>query len=183
MAGWVAAPGPALPGLTIGLLGGSFDPAHAGHLHASLTALKALRLDYVWWLVSPGNPLKSGPAPLAARPRLLRRRMEIRSGARRKREDAEQVVKHGLHTPWRAGVFGKKGSRVPVDRKDKALPVAGAWKRRGGRRARTGGVCAGDGQSGVLADPVADVTDAPPPRSRPHEVMVCISVGLRGAAG
>jgi nicotinate-nucleotide adenylyltransferase len=67
MAGWVAAPGPAQPGLTIGLLGGSFDPAHAGHLHASLTALKALGLDYVWWLVSPGNPLKSGSAPLAAR--------------------------------------------------------------------------------------------------------------------
>jgi nicotinate-nucleotide adenylyltransferase len=43
----------------IGLLGGSFNPAHAGHLHVSLLALKMLRLHAVWWLVSPQNPLKS----------------------------------------------------------------------------------------------------------------------------
>src|SRR5476651_2184461 len=43
----------------IGLLGGSFNPAHAGHLHISLEALKRLKLDAVWWLVSPQNPLKS----------------------------------------------------------------------------------------------------------------------------
>jgi nicotinate-nucleotide adenylyltransferase len=53
----------------IGLLGGSFNPAHEGHLHLSLEALKRLRLDEVWWLVSPQNPLKSGNdmAPLATR--------------------------------------------------------------------------------------------------------------------
>jgi nicotinate-nucleotide adenylyltransferase len=43
---------------TIGLLGGSFNPAHAGHLHISLYALNKLGLDGVWWLVSPQNPLK-----------------------------------------------------------------------------------------------------------------------------
>src|SRR3989338_3348576 len=43
----------------IGLLGGSFNPAHGGHLHISKLALDLLRLDEVWWLVSPGNPLKS----------------------------------------------------------------------------------------------------------------------------
>ena len=48
----------------IGLLGGSFNPAHAGHLHISKQALKRLQLDEVWWLVSPQNPLKS-PAELA----------------------------------------------------------------------------------------------------------------------
>lgn len=42
----------------IGLLGGSFNPAHAGHLHISREALKRLGLDEVWWLVSPQNPLK-----------------------------------------------------------------------------------------------------------------------------
>jgi nicotinate-nucleotide adenylyltransferase len=47
-------------GLKIGLFGGSFNPAHSGHLYVSLTALSRLKLDYVWWLVSPGNPLKSG---------------------------------------------------------------------------------------------------------------------------
>lgn len=49
----------------IGLLGGSFNPAHEGHLHISLEALKRLKLDAVWWLVSPQNPLKpaKGMAP------------------------------------------------------------------------------------------------------------------------
>jgi nicotinate-nucleotide adenylyltransferase len=42
----------------IGLLGGSFNPAHRGHLHITHTALERLRLDSVWWLVSPQNPLK-----------------------------------------------------------------------------------------------------------------------------
>jgi nicotinate-nucleotide adenylyltransferase len=53
----------------IGLLGGSFNPAHAGHLHISRIALKSLALDAVWWLVSPQNPLKParGMAPFAAR--------------------------------------------------------------------------------------------------------------------
>jgi nicotinate-nucleotide adenylyltransferase len=56
-------------GLRIGLLGGSFNPAHAGHLYVSETALKRLGLDSVWWLVSPGNPLKQSAdmAPFAAR--------------------------------------------------------------------------------------------------------------------
>jgi len=53
----------------IGLLGGSFNPAHEGHLHISLLALKRLGLDEVWWLVSPQNPLKSSRdmAPFAER--------------------------------------------------------------------------------------------------------------------
>jgi nicotinate-nucleotide adenylyltransferase len=46
------------PGMRIGLLGGSFNPPHAAHRAVSLLALKRLRLDRVWWLVSPGNPLK-----------------------------------------------------------------------------------------------------------------------------
>jgi nicotinate-nucleotide adenylyltransferase len=47
------------PGLRVGILGGSFNPAHDGHLHVSLLALKQLQLDEVWWMVSPQNPLKS----------------------------------------------------------------------------------------------------------------------------
>ena len=55
-------------GQVIGLLGGSFDPAHAGHVHITKSALRRFGLDRVWWLVSPGNPLKDrGPAPLAKR--------------------------------------------------------------------------------------------------------------------
>ncbi|MGE3149193.1 MAG: nicotinate-nucleotide adenylyltransferase [Pseudorhodoplanes sp.] len=46
------------PGLRIGLLGGSFNPPHAAHRAVSLFAMKRLMLDRVWWLVTPGNPLK-----------------------------------------------------------------------------------------------------------------------------
>jgi nicotinate-nucleotide adenylyltransferase len=66
-----------------GLLGGSFNPAHAGHRRISLQAIEALGLDELWWLVSPGNPLKDGAddmAPLPARlasARLASRRSRI----------------------------------------------------------------------------------------------------------
>ena len=54
----VRLPGPAR-GLRIGLFGGSFNPAHTGHLHVAETAMKRLQLDWVWWLVARGNPLKT----------------------------------------------------------------------------------------------------------------------------
>jgi nicotinate-nucleotide adenylyltransferase len=50
----------------IGLLGGSFNPAHAAHRAISLGAMRALDLDEVWWLVSPGNPLKEGAKDMAS---------------------------------------------------------------------------------------------------------------------
>lgn len=53
---------PHAPGLRIGLFGGSFNPAHDGHRMASLTALSRLQLDRIWWLVTPGNPLKNNRA-------------------------------------------------------------------------------------------------------------------------
>lgn len=80
-------------GMRIGLLGGSFNPAHAGHRHISLMAMKRLRLDRVWWLVSPQNPLKprAGMASLSDRlasaraaarhPRILVSDLEARAGA------------------------------------------------------------------------------------------------------
>ncbi len=71
------------PGMTVGLFGGSFDPPHEGHVHVSREALKRFGLDRVWWLVSPGNPLKAeGPAPLdrrleAARTLIRHPRIEV----------------------------------------------------------------------------------------------------------
>ena len=55
--------------MRIGLFGGTFDPPHAAHLAASLLAMKRLKLDRLWWLVTPGNPLKDtrGLQPLARR--------------------------------------------------------------------------------------------------------------------
>jgi nicotinate-nucleotide adenylyltransferase len=66
---WIRPPAPIADGARIGLLGGSFNPAHEGHLHATLLPLKQLRLDAVWWLVSPLNPLKrqEGMASFEAR--------------------------------------------------------------------------------------------------------------------
>ncbi|WP_343032546.1 nicotinate-nucleotide adenylyltransferase [Tritonibacter litoralis] len=56
------------PGQTVGLLGGSFDPPHRGHVAISHAALRRFGLDHLFWLVSPGNPLKAhAPAPLARR--------------------------------------------------------------------------------------------------------------------
>jgi nicotinate-nucleotide adenylyltransferase len=61
-------------GLRIGLFGGSFNPPHEGHRLASLIALSRLKLDRIWWLVTPGNPLKQndGLPPLAERMALAR---------------------------------------------------------------------------------------------------------------
>jgi len=78
----------------IGLLGGSFNPGHAGHRHVAETARRALGLDQVWLLVSPGNPLKParGMAPfverlrsatvIAAPPRVIAADIEARLGSR-----------------------------------------------------------------------------------------------------
>lgn len=62
------------PGMRVGLFGGSFNPAHAGHAHVAMTALRRLQLDRVVWLVSPQNPLKSADAtaPLAERMQSVR---------------------------------------------------------------------------------------------------------------
>jgi nicotinate-nucleotide adenylyltransferase len=69
-----------------GLLGGSFNPAHRGHRRISAAAIRALGLDELWWLVSPGNPLKpaEGMAPLPARfasARRMARGLPIRATA------------------------------------------------------------------------------------------------------
>ena len=66
----------------IGLLGGSFNPAHRGHRHISLEAMRALGLDEVWWLVSPGNPLKKGAKDMAPFEARLASAQRMARGAR-----------------------------------------------------------------------------------------------------
>ncbi|MBP7242302.1 MAG: nicotinate-nucleotide adenylyltransferase [Amaricoccus sp.] len=69
--------------MRVGLFGGSFDPPHAGHVHVTKWAMKGFGLDRVWWLVSPGNPIKpDAPADLgrrlaAARAIMRRPRVEV----------------------------------------------------------------------------------------------------------
>lgn len=60
------------PGKRVGILGGSFNPAHEGHRHISILALQRLKLDEVWWMISPQNPLK-----VAAETAPLQRRMQL----------------------------------------------------------------------------------------------------------
>lgn len=63
----------AMPGMRIGLFGGSFDPPHQGHVNLTDMALRRFQLDRVWWLVTPGNPLKQhGPAPMTTRMAMAR---------------------------------------------------------------------------------------------------------------
>ena len=82
----------------IGLLGGSFNPAHRGHRHISLLALRALGLDEVWWLVSPGNPLKEGVkdmAPFEARlasAKLTAQRAPIRASDFERRQGTRYTI-------------------------------------------------------------------------------------------
>lgn len=65
-------PGP-WRGLRVGLFGGSFNPAHEGHRHVADTALTRLQLDWVWWIVARGNPLKESHGVHAARTASARR--------------------------------------------------------------------------------------------------------------
>jgi nicotinate-nucleotide adenylyltransferase len=106
----------ALPGMTIGLFGGSFDPPHAGHVHVSREALKRFGLDRVWWLVSPGNPLKArGPAPLDRRmaagralvrdPRIIVTDVEAHLGTRYTAETLSRLMAlyPGVNIVWLMG--------------------------------------------------------------------------------
>lgn len=77
-------------GMKIGLLGGSFDPAHTGHLHVAETALALLGLDFVWWLVSPQNPLKKSSSPIDER---LKSAKNVARGAKMVVTDIENHLK------------------------------------------------------------------------------------------
>lgn len=66
----------------VGLLGGSFNPAHSGHRRISCFALDALELDEIWWMVSPGNPLKEGAKDMAPLPARLASAQKMARGLR-----------------------------------------------------------------------------------------------------
>ena len=86
------------PRMRIGLLGGSFNPAHAGHVEISLTALKRLGLDQVWWVVTPGNPLKRSSKLLGVSQRV---------------EAAKKIANHPRIAV--TGFPGEKGAPYTVD--------------------------------------------------------------------
>jgi nicotinate-nucleotide adenylyltransferase len=95
-------------GLRVGIMGGSFNPPHEGHAMVASTAIRRLKLDQLWWLVTPGNPLKSNNqlAPLAVRLaacRALARHPRMRVTA------FEQT----LRTPYTAATLGFLKRRYP----------------------------------------------------------------------
>ncbi len=108
---------PFAPGMKIGLFGGSYNPPHDGHRAASLIALRRLDLDRVWWLVSPGNPLKDthGLPTLAARveaaralashPRIEVTGIEARIGTHYTFDTIAWLRRHcrGVHFVWIMG--------------------------------------------------------------------------------
>lgn len=96
----------------IGLLGGSFNPAHGGHRHISLGALEALGLDEVWWLVSPGNPLKEGAEDMAPFEARLASAEHVARGAPIRASDFEQVE----GTLYTIDTVRKLKERYPRDR-------------------------------------------------------------------
>jgi nicotinate-nucleotide adenylyltransferase len=107
---------PAAPGQRIGILGGSFDPPHDGHMLITRRALRRFGLDRVWWLVTPGNPLKSeGPASLERRlaacralvthPRVTVTGLEERLGTRYTADTLRQLLRlyPGVRFVWLMG--------------------------------------------------------------------------------
>jgi len=106
----------ATKGMVIGLLGGSFDPAHGGHVHLTEQAISRMGLDRIWWLVSTGNPLKPNPpAPLAERmararalmrhPRVVISDLESRLGTRATADTVKalQAIYPGVRFVWLMG--------------------------------------------------------------------------------
>ena len=131
-------------GRRIGLLGGSFNPAHGGHLHISRLALTRLGLDEIWWLVSPQNPLKpaAGMAPFAER---LRQAAEVAAADRahpgqRHRGPARHHL-HRRHAAGAAPAFSARPIRLADGwRQPRAIPIlaslAGHFPHRPDRRFR-----------------------------------------------
>jgi len=114
---------PHAPGMRIGILGGTFDPPHAAHRMITLTALRRLGLDAVWWLVTPGNPLKNTnrlPASearaqearaLARHPRIHVTTVEEAFGTRFTRMTLEVLKSRcpGVHLVWLMGSDNLQG--------------------------------------------------------------------------
>lgn len=99
-------------GMRVGILGGSFNPPHAGHVHISAIAMKRLQLDCIWWLVTPGNPFKRGTGTLPYEERMARCRtlnhdpriiisdLERQMGTIRTVDTFTKMTKHFPHTKF-----------------------------------------------------------------------------------
>ncbi len=113
-------PGPT-DGLRIGLFGGSFNPAHSGHLHVAETAMRRLGLDWVWWIVARGNPLKTShgdfdarlvsASQLASNPRMIVTDVEAQLGLTYTSDTIAAIVNRAptAHFVWLMGADNLAG--------------------------------------------------------------------------
>ena len=95
------------PGMTVGLLGGSFDPPHEGHVHITKQALKAFGLSKIWWLVSPSNPIKIN------QPQDLKKRFEASKKVMRHPSVIITNIEDHLKTKYTAETLQKIQSIYP----------------------------------------------------------------------
>ena len=134
---------PFAPGMRIGLLGGSFNPPHEGHALITRLALRRLQLDRVWWLVTPGNPLKSqgelaalqkrveAARRLVAGPRVVVTDIEARIGSRYTYETLAWIKRRAPSRPFRLDHGRGQPAAVPS-----LAPLARDRRPRADRRRR-----------------------------------------------
>ena len=105
----ISHPPPRRARFRVGLIGGSFNPAHEGHRYLSLRALKVLELDQVWWLVSPQNPLKAR-GEMAPYPE----RLELARAVARHRRIHVSDVEERMGTRYTADTLVRLAERFPA---------------------------------------------------------------------
>ena len=178
MARGIPRPPPHAPGMRIGLFGGTFNPPHAGHALVCAIALRRLRLDALWLMVSPGNPLKSpqGLPPLGERmaaaramirdPRVKISGFEAELGARYSYQTVDYLRRAcpGVHFVWIMGADNLAGFFRWRRWRDIARKMPNSGDRPAGidpsRRARAAGCV-------VRAAAAAGISGANPAAARP----------------
>ena len=171
---------PAPAGLRVGLYGGSFNPLHQGHMHVAQTALTRLDLDAVWWLVSPGNPLKGEAgkagyphrlaavrAALAQRPRHFVCTAEAALGTRYSIDlvRAVRALRPAIRPVWIIGADSLATFHLWKDWRAiaNALPIAVIARQPGAMRARFSPMARAFAAARLPAQAAPILADQPPP--------------------
>ncbi|KCZ61245.1 nicotinate-nucleotide adenylyltransferase [Hyphomonas chukchiensis] len=169
-------PGP-VDGLRIGLFGGSFNPAHSGHVHVAETAMRRLGLDWVWWIVARGNPLKASHGDFDARlasaralarnPRMIVTDIEAQLGLTYTSDTLAAIVNRAprAHFVWLMGADNMAGFHLWQDWQGIAntLPIAIVARPGVGTAARNAPFARRFASSRIPASAARTLPMAPPP--------------------
>jgi nicotinate-nucleotide adenylyltransferase len=170
---------PHAPGMRIGLFGGSFNPPHEAHRAASLLALKKLQLDRVWWMVTPGNPLKDtrelppleqrieAATALADHPRIDVTGLEAVIGTKYSCDTISRLLREapGTHFVWIMGADNLKSFHHWKNWRDIFLMIPIAVVDRGGLslKAASGPAAISFARARVPESRAATLPGSPPP--------------------